>query len=146
MYTLEQLSLMTGLTTRTLRNYLKTGILQGSKDTGIWQFTDQQIWTFLHHPSVRPSIQAKQHAIIYDFLAEQDQTEDEMCILLNRKAEEKEAGKIADFFCREANKRSRIRFAYTYDSGKARYILKGTEDDISSIMGDFYRIYSVFPD
>lgn len=139
MYTIDQLSLITGLTTRTLRNYLKSGILQGSKDTGIWQFTDWQVLEFVRHPSVRPSIQAKQHAIIYDFLTEQNQTENELCILLNRTLEKTAAQEIADFFCDEVNKLSHVRFAFSYDSGKAHYILKGTEADISSIMAKFYQ-------
>lgn len=137
MYTIEQLSLITGLTTRTLRSYLKSGILQGGKETGIWQFTEQQASDFLLHPSVRPSIQAKQNAIVYDFLAGQDQTENESCILLNRTAEEAEARAMADFFCRETSKLSHIRFAFSYASGKARYILKGAEGDIRSIMTRF---------
>ena len=138
-YTIEELSTITGLTTRTLRNYLKNGILKGSKDTGAWQFTGQQVSEFAEHPSVRPSIQAKHRAIIYDFLAEQDQTENEMCILLNRTAEEAEAKKMSDFFCREVSRLSHARFAYSYESGKGHYILKGSESDVSRIMADFHQ-------
>ena len=57
MYTIEQLSCITGLTTRTLRNYLKSNILQGSKDSGMWHFTEEQVSEFIHHPMVYPSIQ-----------------------------------------------------------------------------------------
>ncbi len=135
MYTIEQLSLLTGLTTRTLRNYLKRGMLQGSKETGFWQFSDEQVSAFILHPSVYPSIQAKQHAMIYDFLAEQNQTESELCMLLNRTLGKTEAAEMAEFFCSEASKLSHIRFAYSYKSGKAHYILKGTESDVISIMG-----------
>ena len=138
MYTIEQLSLMTGLTTRTLRNYLKSEILHGSKDAGIWQFTEEQVSQFVAHPSVRPSIQAKHQAIIYDFLARQDHSENEMCILLDRSLEERRAKEVADFFCSAVSGRSHIRFAFSYESGKARYILKGAEADISQIMKEFY--------
>lgn len=138
MYTLEQLSMLTGLTTRTLRNYLKAGLLQGSKDTGIWTFTQQQVTEFLCHPSVRPSIQAKHHAIVYDFLARQDNSEHEMCILLERSVGESQAKGLADFFCQAANRLSHIRFAFSYESGKARYILKGREADVRQMMKEFY--------
>lgn len=139
MYTIEQLSLITGLTTRTLRNYLKNGLLRGSKDTGLWQFTEEQVSEFVRHPSVRPSIQTKQNAIVYDFLSEQDQTENELCILLDRTLEECDAKKIADYFCTEASGLSHIRFSYSYKSGRARYILKGAEADVSRIMAEFCR-------
>lgn len=138
MYSIEQLSLITGLTTRTLRNYLKAKVLQGSKDTGSWRFTQQQVSEFIRHPSVWPSIQAKHHAIVYDFLAGQDNSEEEMCILLDRRLEEREAKNMADFFCDAASRRSHIRFAFSYESGKARYILKGTEGDVRQIMQEFY--------
>ena len=139
MYTIEQLSMMTGLTTRTLRNYLRSGLLRGSKDTGIWQFTEEQVSEFIRHPSVRPSIRTKQHAILFDFLAEQDQTENELCVLLDRTLDETEAGKTADFFCSEACRLSHVRFAYSYASGKAHYILKGAEADVSRIMAELSR-------
>ncbi len=138
MYTIEQLSCITGLTTRTLRNYLKSEILQGSKDTGIWQFTEQQVSAFVRHPSVWPSIQAKHHAIVYDFLAGQDNGENEMCILLDLTLEERQAKEKADFFCNAANSLSHIRFAFSYESGKAHYILKGKEVEINRIMKEFY--------
>ena len=58
-YTLGHLSQITGLTDRTLRTYLKNGILEGEKISGIWHFTEAQLDAFLRHPTVRPSIQAK---------------------------------------------------------------------------------------
>ena len=137
MYNIEQLSLMTGLTTRTLRNYLKSGLLRGSKDTGIWQFTEEQVSEFICHPSVRPSIRAKQQALIYDFLAGQDRTDSEACVLLDRKLEEGKAREIADFFCRRAEGLSHFRFTYSYEGGRGHYILKGAEADISRIMAEF---------
>lgn len=67
-YTLSQLALITGLTERTLRNYIISGILEGEKINGKWHFTSEQVDRFICHPSVRPSIVAKQNALIYDFL------------------------------------------------------------------------------
>ena len=134
MYTIEQLSQITGLTTRTLRNYLRSDILRGEKETGAWQFTEQQVSEFIRHPSVWPSIQTKHHAIIYDHLVGQDNGENEMCIILDRTLEESEAKEAADFFCDAANRLSHIRFAFSYGSGKARYILKGAEAHIAQIM------------
>ena len=139
MYTIEQLSMITGLTSRTLRNYLKSGLLQGSKETGIWQFTEQQVSDFLTHPAVYPSIQTKKNAIVYDFLSCLNQSENEECILLNRTIEESKAKEMADFFCTAVRELSQIRFTYTYHSGKGHYILRGAEEDVRRIMVEFYR-------
>lgn len=42
-YTLNEVAMMTGLTTRTLRNYLKMNVLKGEKLDGIWNFTEEEI-------------------------------------------------------------------------------------------------------
>ena len=134
MYNIEALSMMTGLTSRTLRNYLKSGILQGSKETGIWQFTDQQVEDFIANPTVSPSIRAKRNAIVYDFLADQDQTENELCLLLNRTASRLEAEKLSSYFCTAVSQLNHVRFSYAYENGKARFILKGREEDIRELI------------
>ena len=138
MYTIEQLSCITGLTTRTLRNYLKSNILQGSKDSGMWHFTEEQVSDFIHHPAVYPSIQAKHHAIVYDFLAGQDNGKNEICVLLDRTLEKNKAKEAADFFCQAASGLSQIRFAFSYHAGKAHFILKGDEAEIGQIMSEFH--------
>ncbi|MGM8370207.1 helix-turn-helix domain-containing protein, partial (plasmid) [Clostridium perfringens] len=39
LYTIEDIAKMTRLTSRTIRNYLKDGILEGKKIGGQWRFT-----------------------------------------------------------------------------------------------------------
>ena len=41
-YTLNEVAMMTGLTTRTLRNYLKMNVLKGEKVDGVWKFTEEE--------------------------------------------------------------------------------------------------------
>lgn len=138
MYTIEQLSIITGLTTRTLRNYIKAGILCGNKEDRVWKFSEEQIQAFISHPSVRPSIQAKHHAIIYDFLAGYENTANEMCILLDLTLDANKAQEIATFFCNAANHSKHIRFAFSYEKPTAHYILKGEEAEIHEIMREYY--------
>ena len=49
-YDLNDLALMTGFTTRTLRNYLTQGLLEGEKENGVWQFTPEQLDRFSASP------------------------------------------------------------------------------------------------
>lgn len=42
-YTISELVMMTGLTDRTIRNYIASGILQGDKTDGCWRFTGEQV-------------------------------------------------------------------------------------------------------
>jgi len=45
--TVEDIAKMTSMTTRTIRNYLKDGILKGRKIGGQWRFTEEDIKNFM---------------------------------------------------------------------------------------------------
>jgi len=63
-YTLNDLALMTGLTTRTLRNYLKMGILKGERIDGIWNFTEEEIAEFFDNPcDIRCTSKESRHSV-----------------------------------------------------------------------------------
>ena len=68
MYSLKDLSTMTMLSDRTLRNYLDAGILQGRKENGAWVFTSEQIKLFLQNDMVKSAIRTKKNAIVKDFI------------------------------------------------------------------------------
>lgn len=70
-YSLHDMAEFTGLTERTLRNYLNQGLLRGEKRDGAWRFTAQQLAELLRNPTVRPSIQAKAASYVYDFLLDE---------------------------------------------------------------------------
>lgn len=40
-YTINEVATMTGLTTRTIRNYLKSGLINGQKVNGVWLFSSE---------------------------------------------------------------------------------------------------------
>ena len=80
-YLISHLVLLTGLTDRTIRKYISSGILQGEKIDGLWHFTPEQVEGFVRHPAVRPSILAKHHAAVYDFLLDDQKNDDEICVV-----------------------------------------------------------------
>ena len=43
LYTVEDIATMTSLTSRTIRNYIKDGLLKGRKIGGQWRFTEEDI-------------------------------------------------------------------------------------------------------
>jgi len=82
-YTINQLAVMSGLTTRTLRNYMKMGILKGDMVSGVWRFTEEDIAEFFQNPYVKPSIQAKNKALVFDFLAQNEKCINEICTIID---------------------------------------------------------------
>ncbi len=136
-YSIANLSLMTGLTDRTLRNYLANGILQGEKVDGAWQFTDVQIEQFICHPSVRPSILAKNNSLIYDFLIEDHTKNSEMCVILDVPEQEKE--EVSTYFCDTISGGDYHNLRFTFDGvgGSSRVILRGNTDDVLELVNGF---------
>lgn len=82
-YKLNELAIFTGLTTRTLRNYLKMGLLDGEKVDGVWNFTEEEVEAFMQNPNVKPSISAKKNALVYDFMLDNTKRTNEICTVLD---------------------------------------------------------------
>ena len=139
-YTINDVATMTGLTTRTVRNYMKLGLLEGEKVEGIWQFSIENVSAFMADKNVQPSIQAKKNGIVFDFLADNYKKVNEVCTILDFPVSQEEAMEISAFFCKEscAPGVENMKFSFDYNNGIARVILKGTEDFVSEVMRKYY--------
>jgi len=135
-YTLGHLSQITGLTDRTLRTYLKNGILEGEKISGIWHFTAAQLDAFLRHPTVRPSILAKNNAIVYDYMLDTKKTENRVCIILDLpNLDRVEASR---FFCEAICYGDYRDLRFSLDViDSPRIILSGPMDQILSLVNSY---------
>ena len=67
-YTINDIATMTGLSTRTVREYMKLGFLSGEKENGVWRFTGEAVGALFANSAVTPSIKAKRNALVYDFM------------------------------------------------------------------------------
>lgn len=141
-YTINEVAVMSGLTTRTLRNYIKMNILKGEMEEGIWKFSEEDIFDFFQNPYVKPSIQAKNKAIVFEFLAQNEKRTNEICTIIDVCVEKHEAEEIAEFFCKEVNKRDvgNIKFSFEKNGSHARVILKGYEDVVMEILNIYYHL------
>lgn len=137
-YTINHIVLISGLTDRTIRSYISAGILEGEKINGLWHFTPEQVEAFLHHPTVRPSILAKNNGVVYDFLLENKKKRQEACIILDLPgADEKET---ARFFCCAINNGDYRDLQFRFDSvsGTPRVILRGVPDQVLALVSAYY--------
>ena len=139
-YTLNEIAMMTGLTTRTLRNYLKMNVLAGEKIEGVWKFTEEEFAEFIQNPYVKPSLQAKNKAIVFDFLAQNEKRTNEICTVIDVYVDSHEAEEISTFFCEEINKRkeSNVCFSFEQNGSYVRVILRGYEDAVMEILNAYY--------
>ena len=136
-YLISHLVLMTGLTDRTIRNYISSGILQGEKINGLWHFSPEQVESFVCHPAVRPSILAKHHALVYDFLLENKKDTSEICMILDMPGKSKK--EVAEYFCYRISTEHFEKIQFSFDGIKdvPRVILKGSTADVLKLVNGF---------
>lgn len=82
-FSIDDMALITGLSTRTIRSYIADGFLAGDKSSGAWRFTAEQVYAFLQNKAVRPALRAKKNAIVYDFMGAPHKEQDMMCVVLD---------------------------------------------------------------
>ena len=137
-YTLEQVAKFTGFTDRTLRSFLQTGILQGDKVNGKWQFTEQQVGEFIGNPAVRPGVESKGKAIPLDFLAAPSH-ENGACLVLDVSGTTEEISKITDYFCDALNSKpdNGCRFHCFGEDGQGRIYLSGPASLVAELAAGY---------
>jgi len=138
LYLISHLVLITGLTDRTIRNYLAQGFLEGEQINGMWHFTPEQVERFLTHPAVRPSILAKHNGIVYDFLLKDKRTTKESCLILDLPGEEREeVGKYFSYTISNGDYRN-IRFSFDGVGTTPRVILSGDTGEVLRLVNGYY--------
>ena len=138
-YNLNEVAMITGLTTRTLRNYLRLNLLKGEKIDGNWSFTEEELDEFMSNPAAKQAIAAKRNAVVYDFLSDPFKKGNRICTIMDLPVSDEEAMEISSFFCGMINKTGNdICFKFNMEKGFARFILSGSEDMVSELMRAYY--------
>ena len=140
MYTINHVALMSGLSSRTIRNYMKMGLIEGEMINGVWHFSAEAVGDFFANPNAAPAIKAKRNALIFDFLADDAKQQDEMCTVIDQRANLEEANAISEFFCDAINRAwsGVIRFGFSFNGNQARIILTGPEDAVQQLLVAYY--------
>ncbi len=137
-YNLNELALMTGFTTRTLRNYLSQGILKGSKADGTWRFTLEEIDRFFSEPFVKEGLRIKRNSIVFDFLADRAKKKAKTCVILDLPVPITKGNEISAFFCEQMQEAQDALFNFEGNLGRSRVILSGAAEEVERIMKAFY--------
>jgi hypothetical protein len=135
MYTIKDLAMMSGLSDRTLRNYLNTGILKGEKIDGAWCFSEADIDNFFSSATAQTAMRSRKNADVYDFAVNSRKKDDAACIMLDLPT--KNSMKVAKFFCEAVNKRQGLKMTFDSNKGINRVILIGSPETLSEIMAEY---------
>ncbi|MCR4633648.1 MAG: MerR family transcriptional regulator [Erysipelotrichaceae bacterium] len=139
-YDINQLALMSGFTTRTLRTYLSQGILNGTKENGIWRFSEEEVDRFFSDPYVKEGLRIKRNNLVYDFLGQRHTKEKRTCVVLDVPAGLVEGNKISALFCKEMEAAQDVVFNYIYEEGACRIILSGKEEEVMRLLEAYRKL------
>ncbi|HHD2753152.1 TPA: helix-turn-helix domain-containing protein [Clostridium perfringens] len=145
LYTIEDIAEMTRLTSRTIRNYLKDGILEGKKIGGQWRFSMKDIEKFFDNSKTNQDISITYNNEVIDFLEGKNmdsQKEVQICTIIDLHCknilEGKKLSKKLMTIINEDEEafKNGAKFSYEYmkDSSKARFTLFGDPEFIISTL------------
>lgn len=145
LYTVEDIAKMAGLTSRTIRNYLKDGSLKGKKIGGQWRFTMKDIERLFDDGGFSKELSGNNRQDVQDFVdgvGPDLQGNIQICTIIDYYCDDHgEAKKMCDTLIAVINDpESRFqsaKFNYEYNAGenKARFTLFGTPDYICKTIG-----------
>lgn len=144
-YTVNEVALMTMLSTRTIRKYICNGMLKGEKIENKWRFSEMEISHFMEIRSIKNNIETKQNSLVYDFLKIKDKKIASTCVIYDcpivDKIEEQHLLQTMLALINNGNYDCSLKFSYQeYPRKKVvRFILLGPAVDILSLLNEFER-------
>lgn len=141
-YTINEVAEMTGLSTKTLRNYISIGLLEGFKDNGVWKFTMEAVSKTMSDPFVTASIDIKNNIVVKDFLTDEAKKEDSTCIIIDKKADATLSENVCTFICERGNADyHNVQIKFSFRGEHARIILAGPTREVMSLSLEYYEKY-----
>ena len=135
-YSINEVSRMTGLTTRTIRNYLSDGIATASKIDGKWVFSQKEFIAMLDNPYIVPAIKAKNYAPVFDFLKEDKKSDSELCLVIDRCIGDSDFEPLISKICELMNDVKNVEFRFEKKGNNIRIIFAGDEEQVRKIYGE----------
>lgn len=136
-YTIEDVAMMTGMTTRTLRTYIKNGFLAGEKQNGKWYFTEEHLAYFYSNAFIIEGIKVKSHIIVNDFIKQPNKGSSSSCFIQDIPGSKEEMERIHNRLipCIHAMEND-IKFSFYYDEKQmlGRFIIAGNAKSVSEIV------------
>ena len=140
-YTINDVAVMTGFTTRSLRLFIQQGFLEGEKIDGKWSFTTEQLEVFISNPNIKAGIKIKNNALVYDFLSDFKKADNQTCVILDLHINSKEElEEINTYFCTAMSGENvkAAKMKMEMQENNVRLILSGPEDFIADVMKRWY--------
>ncbi len=136
LYTVEDVAQRTGLTDRTIRNYLKDGRLKGKKIGGQWRFTADDIEALFRTPGEEGESEVSE--VLFDSPCAE--INPDVYTVVEYQCEQTVAGDISARLRAEIEnpengfKGSRFDYIYNEKEKRARFVIRGGADYAASML------------
>ena len=126
LFTINDVAALTSLTTRTIRNHLKDGSLNGHKVGGQWRFRMSDIEDFTFNKKNRASIPESLNSEVMEFLNHKDIKGTLSCTIVDICTDEDSAN-AKEYLLRDLvnwyDNKNNMRYTFEYKDNMARFII-----------------------
>lgn len=132
-YSIIEVAKMSGLTPRTIRNYLKDGLVHAVKENEKWVFTVDDFTDMLSNSFVSPAVKAKNNAPVFDFLADDKKQNDSVCMVIDRILNEEETVQFISKVCSLQAAAGDVEMRLEKKENNIRIVLTGPESAVKKL-------------
>ncbi len=139
LYTVENIAQMTGLTSRTIRNYIADGRLRGRKIGSQWRFTEADVEALFSQREAAAQMSEKRASIVEDFMKPQSRTGITTCSIIDYPAASSEAASavcalLNDYISAAGDCGVELAYEYMEEISVGRFIIAGPADHVSKLV------------
>ncbi len=138
LYTVDEVAQMTRLTSRTIRNYIKSGLLRGKKVGGQWRFSQSDIENLMSSSTAAAKMSSVNRRDVLNFLDRTAPHAPQVCAIADLQVTQSAAEKLAQKICEIASQTAdkNLRFCYEYIEAEqtARFTVFSAPDFIARVM------------
>ncbi len=136
MFSIKDIMTITNLSERTIRRYLETGKIEGTKVGGVWRFTEDQLNDFYGYNDAIKKIRSEATQIVVDFInmPNPEKLKAKACIMIDLRIDEKEIEEVKSTVMSECNQaQGTMKMKFLKEQDNYRFILSGTLDFIQQV-------------
>ena len=133
-YSINELSTISGFTTRSLRNFIQMEFLKGEKFNGEWRFSLEQIEDFFSNPNIKEGIKSKNNSVVYNYLLNKPEN-DKICFIVDLNLTPNETKTLSEKICQMINdSNANVEFKFSAHNGNVRIIIAGEKNFVKQIL------------
>ena len=133
-YSINELSTISGFTTRSLRNFIQMEFLKGEKFNGEWRFSLEQIEDFFSNPNIKEGIKSKNNSVVYNYLLNKPEN-DKICSIVDLTLTPNETKTLSEKICQMINdSNANVEFKFSAHNGNVRIIIAGEKNFVKQIL------------